>query len=284
MSRHSGVAIVLFGAAFLAAFWLQGQAALFVNAAALVVVSCGTLAALFLCYTPADLYAAVRVTVNAYRQPPPTAREVIDTLLELSLHSRGKGVLVLERMGEQSTISYLKRALGLLIDGLKDEELREVLQAETLHFRERRRQFERIFRQGALFAPAFGVAGSVLGLIQMLGGIQQASAVLESIPLALTAPLYGIVLANALFFPVAEAIHAKTQKELLMQRLIADGVLAIRQEPNPRRLAIRLESFLTPSARTLENRSLAEIRERLRQLRAASAVAEATGAPAFFKT
>src|SRR5262249_11169276 len=83
---------------------------------------------------------------------------------------------------------------------------------------------------------------------------------------ALVSPLYGIVLANALFFPVAEGIHAKTQKELLIQRLIADGVIVIRHEPNPRRLAIKLESFLTPSARTLENLSLDEIRDRLRGL------------------
>lgn len=278
MNKHSGLAIVLFGAAFALGFGMQGHAALFVNGAALLVVTSGTLGALFLCYPLADLVAALRVTRNAYREPPPSAREVIDTLLELALQSRGKGVLVLERMGEQSTISFLKRALGLLIDGLKDEELVDTLHAEMLHFKLRRQQFERIFRQAALFAPAFGVAGSVIGLIEMLAGITRPGAVLETIPLALTAPLYGIVLANALFFPIAEAIHAKTQKELLMQRLIADGVLAIRQEPNPRRLAIRLETFLTPAARELENRSLSEIRERLRGLRAAStAVAAGRG-------
>lgn len=271
MNRHSWFAIALFGAAFALGFGIHGHAALFVNGAALLVVSCGTLGALFLCYPVADLYAALRVMRNAYREPPPTAREVIDTLLELALQSRGKGILVLERMGEQSTISFLKRALGLLIDGLGNEELLDILRAEMLHFKLRRQQFERIFRQAALFAPAFGVAGSVIGLIDMLAGITRPGVVLETIPLALTAPLYGIVLANAVFFPIAEAIHAKTQKELLMQRLITDGVLAIRQEPNPRRLAIRLESFLAPSARTHENRSLNEIRERLRYLRAMSA-------------
>jgi chemotaxis protein MotA len=273
MRKHSSAAVALFATAFVAAFAIQGHAALFVNLSALVVVSCGTAAAVFLCYPAGDLLAALRVTLNAYREPPPTEREVIDSLLELALVSRGKGVLVLERMGEQSTISFLKRALGLLIDGLKDEELTEILHAEMRHFGQRRAQCERIFRQAALFAPAFGVAGSVLGLIDMLAGITQASAAIQAIPMALTAPLYGIVLANALFFPVAEAIHAKTQKELLNQRLITDGVLAIRHEPNPRRLAIKLESFLTPSARTLEQRSLQEIRDRLRGLRAASLAA-----------
>jgi len=102
----------------------------------------------------------------------------------------------------------------------------------------------------------------------MLAGITNPDVILKTIPIALTAPLYGIVLANSVCFPIAESIHAKTQKELLIQRLIADGVGVIRSEPNPRRLAIKLESFLTPSARTLENLSLNDIRIRLRNLRA----------------
>ena len=114
----------------------------------------------------------------------------------------------------------------------------------------------------------FGVAGSVVGLINMLAGITDPDVILQTIPVALISPLYGIVLANTVFFPIAEGIHVKTQKELLIQKLITDGVVIMRCEPNPRRLAIRLESFLTPAARAHENLSLNEIRQRLRNLRA----------------
>ncbi|HUL91640.1 MAG TPA: MotA/TolQ/ExbB proton channel family protein [Burkholderiales bacterium] len=273
MNKHSWIAVILFTGIFVGSFALQGNAALFVNGVAFAIVVCGTLGAMFLCYPAADLRAALRVTRNLYSDPPPTSREVIDTLLEMALHSRGKGVLALESMSEQSTISFMKRALGLLVDGIPDEELAEILHAEMFNFKQRRAQFERMFRQAALFAPAFGVAGSVVGLIDMLAGISNPDVILKTIPLALTAPLYGIVLANSVFFPVAESIHSKTQKELLVQRLIADGVAVIRREPNPRRLAIKLESFLTPSARTLENLSLGDIRARLRNLRQALALA-----------
>src|SRR5262249_1356200 len=156
----------------------------------------------------------------------------------MALQSRGKGVLALESLSNQSTVSFLKRAFGLLVDGVSDEDLNDILRAEMFSFKQRRTQFERMFRQGAMFAPAFGVAGSVVGLIDMLAGVGSPDLILKTIPIALTAPLYGIVLANSLFFPIAESIHAKTQKELLAQRLIADGVAVIRREPNPRRLAI----------------------------------------------
>jgi len=264
MNRHSWIAIALFSGIFAASFLVNGNAALFVNGTALAIVTCGTLGAMYLCYPVGDIRAALRVTRNLYRRPPPTSNEVVNTLIEMALHTRSRGVLALETMSEQSTISFLKRALALLIDGLKETELTEILHAEMLHFRQRRAQIERMFRQAALFAPAFGVAGSVIGLIDMLAGITHPDVILKTIPIALTSPLYGIVLANSVFFPIAEGIHAKTQKELLIQKLIADGVLLIRSEPNPRRLAIKLESLLTPSARTLENLSLNAIRERLR--------------------
>jgi chemotaxis protein MotA len=266
MNRHSWIAVTLFAGIFIASFFIQGHAALFLNGVALLIVTSGTLGALCLCYPSGDLQAALRVTRNLYRNAPPTSEEVINILLETALHSRSKGVFALEDISNESTITFLKRALGLLIDGFKEDELGGILYAEMLHFKQRRAQFERMFRQAALFAPAFGVAGSVVGLINMLAGITDPDVILKTIPVALTSPLYGIVLANAVFFPIAEGIHAKTQKELLIQKLITDGVVIIRCEPNPRRLAIKLESFLTPAARAHENLSLNEIRQRLRNL------------------
>jgi chemotaxis protein MotA len=270
MNKHSWIAVGLFTGIFLASFLAGGHAALFINGVALVIVTCGTLGAVFLCYPVSDLYAALQVMRNVYRYPPPTSAEIISTMLEVAVYSSGNGgkyIAALENMSEQSTVSFLKRALGLLIDRIKDDELSEILHTEMFHFKQRRAQIERIFRQGALFAPAFGVAGSVIGLVNMLAGISDPDMLLQSIPVALTSPLYGIVLANAVFFPLAEGIHAKTQKELLIQMLITDGVIIIRREQNPRRLALKLESFLTPSARSYENRSLKEIRERLCDLR-----------------
>ena len=267
MNRHSFIAVALFTGIFIASFFIEGHGALFLNGVALLIVTCGTLGAICSCYPAGDLLAALRVTRNLYREPPPSSEEVINTLLGIALHSRDKGLFALEEVSNGSTLTFLKRALGLVIDGFKDEELAGILYAEMLHFKQRRAQFERMYRQAALFAPAFGVAGSVIGLINMLAGITDPDVILKTIPVALTSPLYGIVLANTLFFPLAEGIYAKTQKELLIQKLITDGVMIIQREQNTQRLAIKLESFLTPAARIHENRSLSEIRERLSDLR-----------------
>ena len=123
-----------------------------------------------------------------------------------------------------------------------------------------------MFRHAARLAPAFGVAGSVIGLIAMLNGIDDPKIILQTVPIALTSTLYGIILANFMLTPVAESIHAKTQRELLLQKLIADGVVTIRNEPNPLRLATKLESCLTPSARVNDNASIDDLRRRIREL------------------
>ena len=272
MNKHSWTGVIFFTAIFVASIFIQGHAALFLNGTALLIVTCGTLGALLLSYPIDDLRAALVVTRNLHRDPPPNSKEVISTMLNMAVQSRGKGLLALESMGEHSTISFLKRALGLLIDGLPDEALADLLHAEMLHFKQRRAYIERMFRQAALFAPAFGVAGSVVGLIDMLAGISNPDVILLTIPVALVSPLYGIVLANTVFFPIAESIHAKTQKELLIQKLIMDGVIIMRSEANPRRMAIELESFLTPAARAHENLSLKEIRECLHDPRASGSL------------
>ena len=142
----------------------------------------------------------------------------------------------------------------------------DILHTEMFYFKQRRCQQERIFRHAARLAPAFGVAGSVIGLISMLGGIGDPDVILKSIPIALTSTLYGIVLSNFVLTPIAESIRAKTERELLLQKLVTDGVITIRLEPNPIRLATKLESFLTPSARYHENHSVDELRAGIRGL------------------
>jgi len=217
-------------------------------------------------YPSSDIMASVKVAHNSYTVNTTTADEIVNALMDLSVRSRRKGVLALEDAEEETTVSFLKRALGMLVDGYNADELRDILYTEMHYFTERRNQHERLFRHAARLAPAFGVAGSVIGLIAMLSGIGDPEVIIQSIPIALTSTLYGIVLGNFILTPIAENIYAKTQRELMMQKLSTDGVIAIQHEQNPYRLAKKLESFLTPSARSENEHSFEEIRERVRKL------------------
>lgn len=240
--------------------------AYFFNPLGLFIVITGTLGALFMSYSSGDIVASLRVAKNTFTVRPPTTDEVVNTLMDLSVRTRRKGILALENVEEETTVSFLRRALEMLVDAYSANELRDILYTEMHYFRERRAHQERVFRHAARLAPAFGVAGSVIGLISMLAIIEQPELVMQNMATALTSILYGIILGSFILTPIAENINAKTEKELMMQRLVTDGVMAIQSEQNSLRLAKKLESFLTPAARQGSQHSIEEIRERVRKL------------------
>ena len=173
----------------------------------------------------------------------------------------------IERLEGNTDVTFLKSALEMLVDGYDEGEIRDILTTEMYFFRRRRQAHERVFRNLAQVAPAFGVAGSVVGLVGMLTGLGDTGIILKSIPIALTSTLYGVVLGNFVFNPIAESICSKTEQELLLKQLIVEGVAAVHREPRPTRLERKLLSFLTPAARPLSQRSFDEIRKKYRRLR-----------------
>jgi len=248
--------------AFAAAFLTVEGAIHFLNPVGMLIVISGTLGATLLSYPFDDLVAAFRVARNTYSVKVPTATEVVNTLLGLSLKSRRDGILSLEFDEKKTEVTFLRDALGMLVDGFDRKEIEEILVTETHFFKRRRERHERVFRHMARLAPAFGVTGSVVGLIGMLTGLGDTVVILKMIPLAFTSTLYGIVLCNFVLNPVAESIHFKTQRELLMQRMVIDGVLAIIDERNSHRLERKLKALMTPSARNSADLSFSEIRRR----------------------
>jgi chemotaxis protein MotA len=188
--------------------------------------------------------------------------EIINILIDLSIRSRMQGLLSLQDKENETTILFLRRALGCLVDGYKIDQIRDILNTEMYFFRLRREDSERILRAIADYLPAFGIVGSVVGLITMLGGIGDTSVILQAIPIALTSTLYGLIFSNFFFLPFASNIKERTNQELLLQKIIMEGVISISSELNPIILKTKLESFLTPSEREVELVSYAKIKER----------------------
>jgi chemotaxis protein MotA len=142
------------------------------------------------------------------------------------------------------------------------DQIRDILNTEMYFFRLRREDSERALRTIANYLPTFGLIGSVVGLITMIGGIGDTSIILKAIPLALTATLYGLIFSTFFFLPFAATVRERTNQELLLQKIIMEGVIAINSEINPIVLKTKLESFLTPSAREIEYVSYAKLKER----------------------
>jgi chemotaxis protein MotA len=247
---------------FCSGFAINGNVGLYFNLAALLIVAGGIFGATLICFQMKRLMIVYKVLTTSDRTRVMEPEEIVEILVDLSVKSRLKGLLSLEEDEETTSITFLRRALGFLVDGYKNEEIRDFLSTEMYFFRVRREESERVLRTMAESAPTFGLIGSVVGLISLLAGVGDTSVILTTVPIALTSTLYGVVLANFFFLPFAASIRERTDRELLLQKMITDGVLAINSEVNPRVLEMKLKSFLTPCLRQGRLVSLKRIQQR----------------------
>lgn len=241
---------------------MDGNFAMYLNLSGFTIVVGGTLGATILSYRMEQLEILVKVLIAAYGQPVRSPDSIVEILLELSVKRRLKGVMALQVDEEETTIVFLRQALGFIVDGYTTEQIRESLHAEMYFFRMRRDEMVRILHTMADVAPAFGLVGSVVGLIGMLAGVGDSSVILSTVPIALTSTLYGIILANFLFIPFAANIRERTVKELLLHKIITEGAIAIGGDLHPRMVERKLKSFLTPSARRDSIISINKIKEK----------------------
>lgn len=262
MIQKNLLGLILCGGLFILGFLVNGNLSLYFNLSGLFIVLGGTLAAVLLSFRWQQLSIAARVVFYSYRSKQKTEKEIIQILIDLSVKSRMEGILSLQDEENETSILFLRRALGCLVDGYRVDQIREILNTEMYFFRLRRDDQERVLRSIADYFPTFGIIGSVVGLITVLNGIGDTTVILKAVPIALTSTLYGLIFSNFFFLPFAANLKEKTNQELLLQKIITEGIIAIDSEMNPVILKTKLDSFLTPSERMEELTSYTQIQER----------------------
>ena len=264
MKRTNLLGLLLCAVVFVAGFLLKGHLGLYVNLASLMIVVGGSATAALLCFRLERLGIVARVVRASYGSRLKSEAEIVDSLIDLAITSRMTGILSLLNDELDTSVLFLRLALGCLVDIYYRAQIRDILNTEMYFFKLRREDSERVLRTIADFCPAFGIVGSVAGLIPLLGGIGETGIILKTMPLALTSILYGLILANFFFLPFAANLRERTNHELLLQKIIMEGIIAIEGEVNPTVLKTKLLSFLTPSERKADLVPLARIRERFR--------------------
>lgn len=261
VDRKNVLGVIVCFIIFCAGFAIHGNIALYFNLSAALIVLGGTLGATLICFRFTRLAIVFKVVTSSFKKPVKKPDEIVEILIDLSVKSKLQGILSLQDDEEETIVVFLRQALGFLVDGYSVKELRECLTSEMYFFRQRREESERVFTTMANICPSFGLVGSVVGLISMLTGVGDTTVILATVPVALTSTLYGIVLANFFFLPFAANIREGTDQELLLQKIIMEGTIAIASGYHPSILERKLKSFLTPSARSGQLVSLKKIRE-----------------------
>jgi chemotaxis protein MotA len=262
MKFKNFIGLFFFTCVFCFGFVINGNLSLYFNLSGLLVVFGGTFGAAFLSFKTEQLVIVSKVLRANYRKKIKKETEIVKILIDLSIKSRIEGILSLQEEENETSVLFLRRALGCLVDGYRSDQIRDILNTEIYFFKMRREDSERVLRTIADYFPAFGIIGSVVGLISMLGGIGDTSIILKAVPIALTSTMYGIICANFFVLPFAAFLRERTNQELLLQKIIMEGVIAIDSEMNPIILKTKLESFLTPSERQETLVSYKKLKER----------------------
>ena len=188
----------------------------------------------------------VRIILN---KPKVEYGILIDKLRTLSEKARREGLLALEDDLDEEDEPFLKHGLQHVVDGADPDIIKSMLENEVAQIEERHQTGIKIFEDWAKFAPAFGMIGTLIGLVSMLGSIEDKSSIGVGMSTALMTTLYGAIMANLVFLPAAAKLEDRNKDEILVKDIMIEGILSIQQGDNPNILEEKLYAYLSPSER-----------------------------------
>jgi chemotaxis protein MotA len=213
---------------------------------AFILVIGGTLGATIISYSMEDVAALPKVMTLAFKKQDTDPLKFIDLLVEFAEKARREGLLILQEFIKDTQDKFLVRGMNLVIDGADPELVRNILETEIVFLEKRHNTAASMFETAGGFAPTMGIIGTVVGLITVLGNIEDSAALSKGIAVAFLATFYGIGTANLLWLPLGNKLKLKSKVELLIKEMILEGILSIQAGENPRIVREKLEVFLPP--------------------------------------
>lgn len=236
-----------------------------------VLVFFGTIGASSVGYSLDELRKVPGAMRHALTASPPDASGVITQLISFSNTARRQGVLALENRLDELDERFMRAGLQLVVDGVDPDQVRQFLEIEIAAADERHQVAISYFRSMAGYGPTMGLLGTIVGLVNMLANLADPSQLGKGMALALLTTLYGVVLANLVFQPIAEKLSRMNSAELSALDMTLDGILAVQAGASPRLLAERLETYLPPNERIGYERRMAQAEGREADLANAAA-------------
>ena len=229
------------------AIFLGGSAGMFLNTPSLVVVLGGTFAAVMMKFSMGQFIGAIKVALNVFMHKEEKIDGLITDLEEMANTARKEGLLALE--GVEVTNTFLKKGIQMMVDGHTPEMVRNVLKKDMDNTIERHEIGQKIFKGFGDYAPAMGMIGTLIGLVQMLANMSDPKSIGPAMAVALLTTLYGAMIANLLALPIADKLALRSAEERRMKSLILDGLSGIQAGHNPRMIQEILSTYLPQKQR-----------------------------------
>ncbi len=234
----------------LGAILLGGSVGMFIDPTSILIVLGGTLMVVLVKFNLNQFMSAISVAKNAISNKVQSPQLIIPELVEMASMARKEGVLALEEV--ETSNDFLKSGLDMLIDGSSVEEINRLLSKDLEETAERHKLGALVFTSAADVAPAMGMIGTLVGLVQMLSAMDDPKSIGPAMAVALLTTLYGAILANMLFQPIADKLTLRRKEEIKVNSICLDGILGIQDGQHPRVLESLLKLYMTPKERALK--------------------------------
>lgn len=228
---------------------LAGQLISFIDIGSMLIVIGGTFGAVMAAYPLEDFLQIGKLLSKAFFAEKLNPGLIVNRLVELGEKARREGILALEREIKGLNDEFLKKSVQLAVDGNEVEIIENVMGTEIEYIEERHKKGKAIFDSLGAFAPAFGMIGTLIGLIQMLQALDDPTNIGAGMAIALVTTFYGSLLANGVFLPIANKLEKRSKDEILMKYMVLAGVISIQSGDNPRVLRDKIETFIAPGYR-----------------------------------
>ena len=227
----------------------SGEFSSYFDFSSIVIVLGGTIASTITSYPIQNFLKTGKVIKKAFLHKEYSPDETIAKIIELANIARKEGLLSLEEQGEELDDDFLQKGIMLIVDGTDPELVRNILETELIFLEERHAEGQSIFETMGTYAPAYGMLGTLIGLINMLKHLDDPSTIGPNMSVALVTTFYGSFLANVIFLPLAGKLKIKSDKEILVKGLMVEGLLSIQAGENPRIIEEKLKTFISPEMR-----------------------------------
>ena len=187
--------------------------------------------------------------MKAMFTPPTDPAGTIKDIVKYAEIARREGILSLENHVQDMKDEFIVRGIKMAVDGTDPELIRVIMETELEAMMDRHMQGKMVLDNFGKYAPAFGMIGTLIGLILMLGSMEDPSTIGPSMAVALITTLYGAILANAFAGPIGDKLYANDQEEVRLKTIIIAGVMSIQSGDNPRVVESKLLTYLPPADR-----------------------------------
>lgn len=190
-----------------------------------------------------------KVMMQSFKTQTMDPSEIIKNFGNLSQKARREGLLSLEDEVANVQDEFMKKGLQMVVDGIEPEVIKDILELEIDELESRHNSNSKLIMSWAAFAPAFGMVGTLIGLIQMLANMSDQAGLASGMAKALITTFYGSLLANLVLIPMGNNLDAKTEIEVSNMAMMLEGILAIQSGVNPRIVEEKLVAYLAPKER-----------------------------------